>query len=106
MKTEENKQLVKKLFSEVMNDRKLSLIDQYISPAYVNHGIPNAKTGGAGFREIMQQFLDGFPDMKINIEHVIGEDNMVATRGYWTGTNKGSFMGNPPTNKTIRIDYI
>lgn len=106
MKTEENKQLVKKIFNEAFNARNMSIVDDLIDPFYVNRGIPNAKTGAAGLKEILQQFTDGFPDMKINVEHIIAEDNMVATRGYWTGTNKGSFMGVPPSNKQVRIEYI
>jgi steroid delta-isomerase-like uncharacterized protein len=105
MTTEQNKAIVKKLFEEGMNQRKLSMADEVIGNDFVNHGIPNAKKGPEGFREIIQQFLDAFPDMKINVEFIISEGDMVATKGTWTGTNKGSFMGMPVTNKKVNVGY-
>lgn len=106
MKTEENKQLVKKIFNEAFNNRNLSAIDSLVGDTYVNRSMPGSNKGSAGLKEILQQFTGAFPDMKINVEHVIGDDNMVATHGYWTGTNQGSFMGMPATNKQVRIEYI
>ena len=101
----ENKKIIERLFTEVMNGRKFNLTEEIIAPSYVNHGIPNAKTGPSGFKEIMQQFLDAFPDMRINMEAIVSEGDTVATRGYWTGTNSGSFMGMPSTGKKVRVEY-
>lgn len=41
------------------------------------------------------------PDLKHQIEEVIGEDDRVAVRFRLTGTNSGSFMGNAPSGKRI-----
>lgn len=105
MATDQNKKVIEKLFTEVMNGKKLNLIDEIIAPSYANHGIPNAKKGPAGFKEIIQQFFDAFPDMKVTRESTVAEGDIVATRGYWTGTNKGSFMGMPSTGKKVRVNY-
>ena len=106
MPAEENKKLIEKIFNEVINERNFDKLDQIFAPNYVNYGIPNSKPGPDGFKEILQQFLDAYPDMKITIEHLIAEGNMVATSGYWTGTNKGSFMGAAPSNKPVKVSYI
>lgn len=106
MANEENKNLIKQLFSECMNGRNFSMMDKIIAPDFKHHGIPNAKGGPEGFKETLSNFLEGFPDMKINVEHIIADGEMVATRGSWTGTNKGSFMGMPATGKQIRIEFI
>ena len=106
MSTETNKKLIEKVFNEAMNERNFDILDQIVAPGYVNHGIPNWKTGADGLKEILKQFLYAYPDMKITIKHVIGEDNMVTTSGYWNGTNKGSFMGAPASGKEVKIAYI
>ena len=107
MAAEQNKKLIQKLFSEVMTGKNLSIADEIFAPGFINHGIPNAKKGPDGFKEVLQQFFDAYPDMKINVEHIIADDNnMVATRGHWTGTNKGSFMGMPASSKTVRVEFI
>src|SRR4051812_17428805 len=106
MTTTQNKALVERLFNEVMTGKNLALIDQVIAPKFVNNGIPNAKPGPAGFKEVVQNFLTGFPDMKITVVQSVAEGDCVATCGYWTGTNKGTFMGIPATGKQVRVDYI
>src|SRR5258705_13075291 len=105
MTPDQNKKLIQQLFGEAMNGRNLALIDNIIAPGFVNHGIPDAKPGPEGFKAVIQQFFDAFPDMGINQEHIIAEGDIVATRGYWTGTNNGSFMGMPPTGKQVRVEY-
>jgi len=102
----QNQKLIEQLFNDVMNGRKLTLIDQIIDPAFVNHGIPDAKPGPSGFKQVIEQFLQGFPDMKIFPEHIVSDGDLVATRGYWTGTNSGSFMGMPSSGKKVRVDYV
>jgi len=106
MTTDQNNAFVKQMLNEVMNGYKLSLIDQLIAPNFQHHGIPDAKGGPAGFRETLQGFLTAFPDFHINMEHVAADGDLIATRGYWTGTNTGSFMGIPATGKKVRVDYI
>jgi predicted ester cyclase len=50
--------------------------------------------------------MNAFPDMDINLENIIAEDNLVATRGYWTATHKGQFMGIDATGKKVNVRYI
>lgn len=105
MTTAQNKKIVRRMFEEAMNQKNLSLVNELIADKYVNHDMPGA-TGPDGMRKIIETFFDGFPDMQIRLQEVIGEGNMVATRGEWTGTHKGSFMGIPATGKRVKINYI
>src|SRR4051812_40448152 len=100
-----NKKLVEQVFNEAMNKQNFSLLDKIIGPTYVNHMQPDKK-GPEGLKEILQQFLGGFPDMQIKIEHIAADGDLIATRGYWTGTNKGSFMGMPSTGKKVKVEYV
>ena len=47
-----------------------------------------------------------FPDFKATIEHLIAEGDKVVLHMTWTGTQKGEFMGIPPTGKSISINVI
>ena len=93
------------MFNEVMNQRKFSLIREFIADNYVNHGLPGA-TGPEGMVRVIEGFFHGFPDMHIQVDQVIGDGDMVATRGEWTGTHSGEFMGIPATGKKVRVGYI
>jgi predicted ester cyclase len=47
-----------------------------------------------------------FPDFKATIKQLIAEGDKVVLYMTWTGTQKGEFMGVPPTGKSISIDVI
>ena len=105
MTAAQNKEIVRQLFSEGICKKNLGLMDQLIHPGFVNHGIPDAKKGPEGFKEIIQTFLDAFPDMNVTIEQIISEGDFVATRGCWKATHQGQFMGIPATGKNVSVYY-
>ena len=106
MPADQNKEIIRKIFEEGMNNHNLSVVEQYVAPEYINHGIPGHNPGPEGFKEIILGFTNAFPDMIITQDEIIADGNTVATRGSWTGTNKGSFMGMPATGKQVKVSYI
>ena len=105
MSAEQNKQSIKRLFNEGMNQQNFSVVEEVIDDIYVNHGFPDAKPGVEGLKEVIQKFTSSFPDMQITQEEVIAEGEIVATRGKWNGTHTGDFMGMPPTGKQVEVTY-
>jgi predicted ester cyclase len=106
MSIESNKAVVRRVFEEAMNQRKLAIIDEVIGPDYVNRSMPAPAPGPAGLRVVLQGFIEGFPDLQIRLHDVIGEGDLVTTRGEFTGTHRGAFMGVPPTGKKVTVGYI
>ena len=106
MSTDQNKKIVQQLFNDAINARNLSVADEVIAPGFVNHGMQSPTNGPEGFIQVIQQFTNSFPDMKVQLEEVIAEGETVATRGSWKGTHKGNFMGIPATDKQVHVSYI
>jgi steroid delta-isomerase-like uncharacterized protein len=106
MSTESNKSAVRRGFEEGMNQRKLEVFEEFVAPEYVNHNMPAPSPGPAGLKAVLQSFLEAFPDMNIRIEQIIGEGDLVATRGHFTGTHRGSFMGMAATGKPVTVGYM
>ena len=106
MSTETNKAIVSRLYEEVMNQNKSSIVDELVAPNYVNRNFPLLAPGGDGFRQVIDMFRMAFPDLQIIIEDEIAQDDKVVTRGYFTGTNQGEFQGMPPTGKQVKTSYI
>ncbi len=106
MSTEKNKKIILRLFGEGMLEQKFEVFDELIADTFMNHGVPNPGKGPQGYKIFATQFLKAFPDMKINIQQIIAEGDTVAIRGFIYGTHNGEFMGIPPTNKKIRINYF
>jgi steroid delta-isomerase-like uncharacterized protein len=99
MSTEQNKAVEKRVFEE-LNKGNLAIIDELFAPSYVYHGPAGMEAKGPeGFKQIMTMARAGFPDWNMEIEDMIAEGDMVATRATYSGTHKGEFMGIPPTDK-------
>jgi predicted ester cyclase len=106
MSTEQNKALVHRLFEEGVNQNKMSAADEIIAPNYVNHDFPAPAPGLEGFKMVVGMFRAAFPDIRITIEDSLAEGDKVMTRGHFTGTHQGAFMGVPPTGKTMMLKFI
>jgi predicted ester cyclase len=53
--------------------------------------------------EFLGVFLEGFPDLRVDVLDSAADDDMVAQRILFTGTHTGSFRGLPPTNRKVRF---
>lgn len=108
MSVEQNKALVRRLVEEIINRRDMSVIDEIISPDFVENEVlpPGIPPGREAPRLMFSMLHSAFPDFKATVEHLIGEGDKVVVHMTWTGTQKGEFMGIPPTGRRISIGVI
>jgi len=102
----DNKAIVRRLYEEVWNKRKLEVINEIISPS---HGLqaPNisgSSIGPAAYRRNVSLFLAGYPDLRLTIQDIIGEKDKVVACWTISGTHKGDYLGIPATNKKVSVD--
>ena len=104
----ENKQVVRKLFNDLLNKGNLAVADEIIAPNHVNHdpATPDTGKGPDGEKQIVTLYRNAFPDLKFKIDHMIDADDFVTTRYTSTGTHKGELRGIAATNKTIRVEGV
>lgn len=57
--------------------------------------------GKEGIRRELETFFTAFPDLEVNLEDILAEEDKVATRVTMRGTQQGSLMGIPATGKSI-----
>ena len=105
-KAERNLELVRRIIEDGINGGDEGVLHALLAPGYVNHDLPSPRPGPAGFAEIVGVFRTGFPDLVLYVDAVIADDAMVSTRGYFTGTHRGHFMGVPPCGESILVKYI
>ena len=102
----ENKELVREIFEQGMNEQRADVFDRLLAEEYVNHDMPAPAPGPQGFRQVMQMFWSAFPDARVEIEEIVAEGDLVATRGVFTGTHEAEFMGTPASGAAIRVPYM
>ena len=103
---EANRELVRRIFEDGINAANDAILHELLAPGYVNHDLPSPRPGPEGFAEVVGVFRRGFPDLVIYVEEVIASGTMVSTRGYFSGTHQGEFMGVQPSGESILVKYI
>jgi steroid delta-isomerase-like uncharacterized protein len=104
----DNKAIVRRLYEDVWNDRKLNLIDKLFAPS---HALDEPTTSGsqmgpAAYKEQVNRFVAAFPDLHLEIDDLIGEKDKVVLSWVISGTHTGDFMGIPATNKKVSFEGI
>jgi steroid delta-isomerase-like uncharacterized protein len=98
-------------FQEAMNTCDAEFIsksiDELVAPdATIRTPLPGDATGAEVLKQVWAVLLRAFPDLHLNVEDLIGEDDKVVARIVVTGTHLGDYMGVAPTGKSIAYDEI
>ena len=51
-------------------------------------------------------FLEGFPDLHLEVQDTVADEEMTAQRILFTGTHAGPFRGLPPTGRKVRFSGL
>lgn len=102
---EYNKGQLMRLIEEGFNVGNLSVVEELVSVDMKEHQRGNGN-GIEGTKEVISTLRDWFPDFKMHTEDVVASGDKVWARFTAEGTNAGTFMGNPPTGRRMKIDVI
>jgi len=104
----DNQTIIRRLYEEVWNQRKLDALSELVSPSHALHG-PNfsgSSVGPEAYKLQVAQFVRAFPDLHWEIEEIVSDKDKVAVVWTFTGTHKGEYRGITPTNKKVSVDGI
>jgi predicted ester cyclase len=92
----DNKAVIRRLITEVINAGRLELIDELYAPELAD-----------GARRWIAAFRDAFPDVHMEIIQLIAEDDQVAGRFTCSATHTGAWRGHPLTGRRFeRVDEV
>ena len=106
MSIQEKKALVCRFVEEVQNQHNLAVIDELLSPDFVDRSGNSSLPGPEGVRGFFTMMFAAFSDMHFTIRQQLAESDKVATHKTFHGTHRGTFMGIPPTDKEVSFDVI
>jgi len=109
---EASKDLVRRLFEDVFNEQRLDLTGEIMAEEYVEHAVepfgrqePGQVHGPSHQRGVVEWLRAQFPDLRMTIQSIIAEGELVAVRVRSEGTNLGSLGGvAPPTGKRFAAE--
>jgi len=96
----ENIAIVRRFYDEVLNQKRLGVLDELYGDKYVSHDLPSDRAVLKGF---IGAFHAAFPDGHLTIDQVIADGDTVAMRGTYRGTQTGRFQDIPPTGKAVAV---
>jgi steroid delta-isomerase-like uncharacterized protein len=108
MSLEENKELVRRIYDELWNERKLEVAEELIAQNAVNYdtGLLPQPFGPEEMKGTVRMVTVGFPDNHHEVQEMIAEGDKVVVRCTLTGTHEGEFMGILPTGRSIEVSEI
>ncbi|HKV26526.1 MAG TPA: ester cyclase [Candidatus Acidoferrum sp.] len=104
----ECKAIVRRLYEEVWNKRKIELVNQLISPSHAlsDPHVPGSAVGPDAYKRVCTQFLAAFPDLRFTVDEYIAEKDKVVACWTIAGTHKREFRGIPATNRKISVEGV
>ena len=104
----ENKTIVRRLYEEVWNKRKLEVVDQLISPSHALQDpfASGSHVGPESYKRRVVELTTGFPDICFTIEDTVAEKEKVVVSWIFSGTHKGEFLEIPATGKKVSVEGI
>ncbi len=89
--TDDNKDVVRRLFDELWGTRNVSAADRFYAPGPQLDGLKRFAT----------ELYAAIPDWRVSIDELVAEDDRVVVRWTGRGTNLGSWDGRPPTGLPV-----
>jgi len=90
-------------FGEAVNTGNLEAFRDLMAPNVVDHDpAPDQGPGVQGFIDFFTGFRSAFPDLHVEVEHLVADEESVAFAYTVTGTHQGDFLGVPPTGRPIK----
>jgi len=106
--TMQNKAIVARFNRECIEQGNAQSFKELLAGNVVNHAAPAGMPNGAeSFTYFLNDVLrKGFPDLKVDIQEQVAENDIVTTRKTITATHTGEIFGIPPTHKKVEINVI
>lgn len=107
MSATENKELLGRYLARVWEHHDLDALDDLLSPTFARHVAASLPPlDRTAQRTRLEGFREAFPDVTIEVEDVVAEDDRIAFRSTMRGTHLGEFLGIAPTGRTITVGLV
>ena len=104
MSIESNRTLIQRFYDEGWTQNNLDVYDELVNEDFEDHqALPGLPPGREGFKMLNVMFRSAFPDLRVDIDNVVAEEDKVGCRWRSTGTHQGELFGIPPTGNKVDV---
>jgi predicted ester cyclase len=102
-----NRDLIRRMHEVLADTRDPARVDDFFAPQFVSHSMPpGLPPDREGVKQFLSGLLEGLPDLTIDLDLVIVEEDLVTVRSTMRGTHEGSLMGAPASGRRVAVDGI
>jgi len=84
-----------------------TLVADYVEDAVIESPLAGGTTQGRDqIRQVFQTYFVAFPDLGMEVDEVLVDDQRAAVMATFTGTDRGGFMGMPATGRRVTIPVV
>jgi steroid delta-isomerase-like uncharacterized protein len=81
------------------------VVERYFAPDFVSHNLPPGfPPGSEGVRRFFTTFAQAMGDVRVSIDAIVAEGDLVAVRTTTHGTHTGVLFGIPASGRQLAID--
>ncbi|MEU9387900.1 ester cyclase [Streptomyces sp. NPDC048279] len=89
-------------FAEAVVTGNLDAFDQIVAANSVDHDpAPGQGPGPEGYKDMFGALREAFPDLNVEVEHLLATDDELAFAYVISGTHLGPLMGRPATGRKV-----
>jgi steroid delta-isomerase-like uncharacterized protein len=106
--SEQNKILIRRWLGEVFSRGDLAKVEELFTQNYVLHdpSFPHDVHGPEGIKRYVTAYRGAFPNLEVDVEDQLAEEDKVVTRWTVRGTHSGEFLGLAPTGNVVTVSGI
>jgi predicted ester cyclase len=105
----EHNKAISRRWIDVFNERDDAAEADIRAPDYVAYApasLEAAPLDSESWTRFLSGFVEGFPDLRLEVEDAVGEGDLVAQRIRFEGTHTGEFQGLPPTQRKVSFSGL
>ncbi|MFF4117016.1 ester cyclase [Streptomyces sp. NPDC001714] len=89
-------------FGEAVVAGDLDALDEIVAADSIDHDpAPGQTSGPEGYKTMFGELRTAFPDLALQVEHLVATDDELAFAYVISGTHLGPLMGRPATGKQV-----
>ena len=98
----------RRLIDEGFSKGNLDVCDELVADHVDEHQSfgPGHADGPEGVKAVIRSLRTACSDFRLEIQDLVVDGDLVWSRNVGSGTNDGSFMGHPPTGRSMRVDVF
>jgi steroid delta-isomerase-like uncharacterized protein len=101
--SQSHKEVIYRFIDEAINKGNHSVLDELLHPNYIFRSSDQVIKGAQALKGFFAALRNAFPDLHLNIDDLLVEDEKLVSSFTLTGTHEAEFMGIPTTGNSINI---